>query len=130
MPILHNAFSVVPELCAGISMSVVPEGGKFFEYPIEGIRSAEEQSKVLEVLTRKIVGVFAFAVETRGAYPPLAVISITCLLFSVLTLLLMPAEATGESVLACLLAKIIQPRATIATNNKPMAIFFFIVILV
>jgi len=50
------------------------------------MRSVEEQSKVLLVFTRIIVGTLALAIVERGVYPPLATISIICLSFSVETL--------------------------------------------
>ncbi len=75
---VQKPFMIEPVFCKGSSISVSPEEGRFFLYPIDGMTRAEEQSKVPCVFILRTVGMFAFAVVFRGEYPPLALISIIC----------------------------------------------------
>ena len=82
-------------------MSVTPDGGKLLLYPIAGIESEEEQSKVPSVLTRSVVGISAFAKDSRGPYPPRAVISTICVspymkMFALVPAILASREAAPE----------------------------------
>ena len=81
MPMAHSPCRVVPDCCAGISMSVSPDGGREFRYPMLGIVRNEVQSKVAFVFMRSMVGIFAFAAVSLGEYLPFAVISTICFPF-------------------------------------------------
>ena len=74
--------SSVPDFCEGMLNSVMPVDGRFFLTFKSDITNDELQSKVLFVFIFSIVSLFAFASTTLGEYPPFAVISIICLLFS------------------------------------------------
>ena len=86
MPMAQSPFRVVPDCCAGISISVSPDGGREFRYPMLGIERDEVQSKVAFVFMRNIVGIPAFAAVSLGEYPPFTRISTTCLPFATDTL--------------------------------------------
>ena len=86
MPMAQTPFRVVPDCCAGISISVSPDGGREFRYPMLGIERDEVQSKVAFVFMRKMVGIFALAAVSFGEYPPFTRISTTCLPFATDTL--------------------------------------------
>lgn len=74
-----------------ISISVKPVWGSSLDTFRLGILTDEEQSNEPFVLKRTMVGIPALAVESRGEYPPLALISMICLPSTILTLLLWSA---------------------------------------
>ena len=97
MPMAHSPLRVVPDCCAGISMSVSPDDGKEFLYPMLGILRNEVQSKVAFVFMRKMVGIFAFAAVSFGEYPPFAPISTICVPFAIDTLFTLGVAARPAS---------------------------------
>ena len=93
MPMAQSPFRVVPGCCTGISISVSPDGGREFWYPMLGIERDEVQSNVAFVFMRNTVGIPAFAAVSFGEYPPFTPISTICLPFAIDTLSTLGAAA-------------------------------------
>lgn len=89
--------------------------------PTAGTVRAEEQSKVPLVWTLMTVGIFALAMVTRGAYPPFALISITCFP-STMEVFACPVELAG--VLPPRRSIKMPPTARTMTTREPMIILF------